>query len=291
MADSSDNGFDGLAEGPEGDQPMSFFDHLAELRSRLMRAAIGVMVGFGGAFFFVDYLEGILLLPLSDAWRELGLEGVPKLQNLGMLDSFLTDVRIALTFGLFFAGPIVFYQLWMFIAPGLYDKEKHLAVPFMATSAVMFVSGAAFCYYLVFPFATQWFLEYSMRDASGPGGVEIVAQFTFSDFMKYATRLLLAFGAVFEFPLAIFFLARAGIVTHLTLLRYWKISVLFIFVVSAFLTPPDPITLTLMAVPLTAMFFASVGVAYLVGRKHVEEAARLERELAEFEDDEDDQGP
>lgn len=287
MAETNDNGFDGMAEGPDGDRPMSFFEHLAELRSRLMRAAIAVALGFGGAFFFVDYLEGVLFIPLRTAWESLELEGVPQLQNLGMLDAFLTDVRIALTFGLFFAGPIVFYQLWMFIAPGLYSKEKRLAVPFMLTSAVMFLGGAAFCYYAVFPFATRWFLEYSMR-TSETAGVNIVAQFTFSEYMRYATRLLLAFGLVFEFPLAIYFLARAGIITHKTLLRYWRISVLLIFLASAFLTPPDPITLTLMAIPLTAMFFASVGVAYLVGKEQLEAQERLERELAEFDDDEDD---
>lgn len=288
MADESKNGMDGLAEGPEGDKPMSFFEHLAELRSRLMRAAIAVVVGFGGAFLFVDALEAVLFRPLTSAWAELGFEGAPTLQNLGMLDAFLTDVRIALTFGLFFAGPIVFYQLWMFIAPGLYAKEKRLAVPFMLTSAVMFLGGAAFCYYAVFPFATQWFLEYSMRPGESSGGVQIVAQFTFSDYMKYATRLLLAFGVVFEFPLAIYFLARAGIITHKTLLRYWRVSVLFIFVASALLTPPDPITLTLMAIPLCVMFFASVGVAYLVGKEHIEAQERLERELAEFQDDDED---
>ena len=287
MADTSKNGMDGMAEGPEGDRPMSFFEHLAELRARLMRAAIATVLGFGGAFFFVDKLEAVLFVPLTNAWARLELEGQPMLQNLGMLDAFLTDVRIALTFGLFFAGPVVFYQIWMFIAPGLYAKEKRLAVPFMLTSAVMFMGGAAFCYYAVFPFATQWFLEYSMRSSEASGGVSIVAQFTFSDYMKYATRLLLAFGVVFEFPLAIYFLARAGILTHKTLLRYWRISVLFIFVASALLTPPDPITLTLMAIPLCVMFFASVGVAYLVGKKHIEEQARLDRELAEFEDDED----
>jgi sec-independent protein translocase protein TatC len=287
MAAENENGNDGLAEGPEGDRPMSFFEHLAELGMRLMRAAIGVVVGFAGAFFFVEDLEALLFVPLSKAWQRLGLEGVPQLQNLGMLDAFLTDVRIALTFGLFFAGPIVFYQLWLFIAPGLYAKEKNLALPFMFTSAVMFMGGAAFCYYAVFPFATQWFLEYSMRSGES-GGVQIVAQFTFADYMKYATRLLLAFGVVFEFPLAIFFLARAGVVNHRTLLRYWRIAVLVIFIGSAFLTPPDPITLSLMAVPMCVMFFASVGVAYLVGKKHLEEQERLERELAEFKDDDDD---
>jgi sec-independent protein translocase protein TatC len=210
MADTSNNGMDGMAEGPEGDKPMSFFEHLAELRTRLMRAAIATVLGFGGAFLFVDRLEALLFVPLTDAWARLEFEGAPTLQNLGMLDAFLTDVRIALTFGLFFAGPVVFYQLWMFIAPGLYAKEKKLAVPFMLTSAVMFIGGAAFCYYAVFPFATQWFLEYSMRPSEASGGVQIVAQFTFSDYMKYATRLLLAFGVVFEFPLAIYFLARAS---------------------------------------------------------------------------------
>jgi sec-independent protein translocase protein TatC len=287
MADTSNNGMDGMAEGPEGDKPMSFFEHLAELRTRLMRAAIATVLGFGGAFLFVDRLEALLFVPLTDAWARLEFEGAPTLQNLGMLDAFLTDVRIALTFGLFFAGPVVFYQLWMFIAPGLYAKEKKLAVPFMLTSAVMFIGGAAFCYYAVFPFATQWFLEYSMRPSEASGGVQIVAQFTFSDYMKYATRLLLAFGVVFEFPLAIYFLARAGIISHKTLLRYWRFSVLFIFVASAFLTPPDPITLTMMAVPLCIMFFASIGVAYLVGKDQVAAQERLDRELAEFQDDEE----
>jgi sec-independent protein translocase protein TatC len=287
MADTSNNGMDGMAEGPEGDRPMSFFEHLAELRTRLMRAAIATVLGFGGAFLFVDRLEALLFVPLTDAWARLEFEGAPTLQNLGMLDAFLTDVRIALTFGLFFAGPVVFYQLWMFIAPGLYAKEKKLAVPFMLTSAVMFIGGAAFCYYAVFPFATQWFLEYSMRPSEASGGVQIVAQFTFSDYMKYATRLLLAFGVVFEFPLAIYFLARAGIISHKTLLRYWRFSVLFIFVASAFLTPPDPITLTMMAVPLCIMFFASIGVAYLVGKDQVAAQERLDRELAEFQDDEE----
>jgi sec-independent protein translocase protein TatC len=287
MADTSNNGMDGMAEGPEGDKPMSFFEHLAELRTRLMRAAIATVLGFGGAFLFVDRLEALLFVPLTDAWARLEFEGAPTLQNLGMLDAFLTDVRIALTFGLFFAGPVVFYQLWMFIAPGLYAKEKKLAVPFMLTSAVMFIGGAAFCYYAVFPFATQWFLEYSMRPSEASGGVQIVAQFTFSDYMKYATRLLLAFGVVFEFPLAIYFLARAGIISHKTLLRYWRFSVLFIFVASAFLTPPDPITLTMMAVPLCIMFFASIGVAYLVGKDQIQAQERLERELAEFQDDEE----
>ena len=100
MADTSKNGMDGMAEGPEGDKPMSFFEHLAELRTRLMRAAIATVLGFGGAFFFVDQLEAILFVPLTDAWTRLGFEGQPTLQNLGMLDAFLTDVRIALTFGL-----------------------------------------------------------------------------------------------------------------------------------------------------------------------------------------------
>jgi len=160
-------------------------------------------------------------------------------------------------------------------------------VPFMLASALFFVGGATFCYFWVLPYATQWFVEYAMRPAE-TSGVTIVAQFTFADYTQYTTRLLLAFGTVFEFPLAVFFLARAGIITHRTLLRYWRVSVLLIFVGSAILTPPDPITLTLMAIPLCAMFFASAGVAYLVAKPALQAQARLEQELADFEDDDDD---
>ncbi len=264
-----------LTEGPEGDRPMSFFEHLAELRTRLIRATLGVAAAFVVAWVFRMELQAIIHAPLFDAWQALvaegKLSGPPKLQTLGVLDAFLTQVRIAVTAALFLAGPVVFYQFWMFVAPGLYPSEKRLVIPFVATSAVMFALGAAFCYEMVLPFATQWFLEYPLEEAD-TSGVLVVPQYTFPDYTTYTTKLLLGFGVMFEMPLAVFFLAKVGLVTHRTLLRFWKVAVLIIFVVSAFLTPPDPITLMFMALPMTALFFLSVGIAYVVSKGQAQSA-------------------
>lgn len=260
-----------FTDGPEDDQPMSFFDHLTELRMRLIRAALGVVAAFVLCWVFVDELNAIVKIPLRNAWNAVGLEGAPQLQVLGVLDAFLTNVRIAVTAAIFVAAPIIFYQLWMFVSPGLYTREKRYVIPFAATSAIMFLVGATFCYTMVLPYATEWFLRFPLeqQDASQ---VQILPQYTFPEYTTYTTKLLLGFGLMFEFPLAVFFLAAAGLITHRTLLRHWKVSILLIFVASAFLTPPDPITLTFMAVPMVALFFASVGVAYVVSKPPPETA-------------------
>jgi len=257
---------DALPEGPEDDVAMSFFDHLTELRARLIRAALGLAVGVGIAAFYVRELQALLQRPLETAWAKLALGGKPTLQDIGVLDHLLTHIRIAVTAGIFLAAPVIFYQLWKFISPGLYKREKRYVIPFVVTSVVMFSLGAVFCYLMVLPYATKWFLEYPL-DQDTVGGVQIISQYRFPDYIKYTTKLLIGFGLMFELPLIVFFLAAAGAITHKTLLRHWKISVLLIFIVSAFLTPPDPITLMFMAVPMVALFFASVGVAYVVSRK------------------------
>ncbi len=300
MADDEENGEDGLAQGPEDDEPMSFFDHIAELRNRLLRAVGSLGFGFVVSYIFVDQLTELLLRPFSNAWYSVQeacvtdpnmvcLSGdAPRLQNLSPFESVLVDIRIALIAGLFIAAPIVFYQVWMFIAPGLYRKERRLVVPFAGTSALMFFVGAAFCYMFVLPVATEYLLEYGLRKDGGDSPVEIMAQYTYTDHIKYTTRLLLGFGLIFEFPLAVFFLAKAGMITHRTLLRHWKILVISFFIVGAFLTPPEPVSQVLMAMPLCALFGASIGVAYVVSRPEIERLDRLEAELAAQGDDEDD---
>jgi sec-independent protein translocase protein TatC len=167
----------------------------------------------------------------------------------------------------------------MFVSPGLYKKEKRLVVPFVATSAFMFAGGAVFCYYLVLPIATEFFLSYSIN-AAVDDSVNIVPRFTYTDYVTYTTRLLIGFGAMFEFPLGVFFLAKAGVVTHKTLLRYWKVSILIFFIVAAILTPPEPISQILMATPMIGLYFISVGVAYIVSKPERERMAKLEAELA-----------
>jgi sec-independent protein translocase protein TatC len=291
------NGADGMAEGPEHDRPMSFFDHLTELRQRLMRAALALVGGFIVCYVLVDDLTQMLLRPYGQAWRnhqiackvEEGLACLPSddpyLQNLTPFEAVLVDIRIAFVFGLFLAMPVVFYQLWMFISPGLYKREKKLVVPFAATGALLFALGGWFCYTFVLPVATEFLLRYGMEKKTGEEAVMILAQYTYTDVITYTNRLLLGFGLVFELPLAVFFLASAGIITHKTLLRHWRVMILSFFVVAAFLTPPEPVSQILMALPLCASFGISIVVAYVVSKPERERQAQLEAELGE--DDED----
>jgi len=282
------NGADGLAEGPEGDVPMSFFDHLSELRKRLFRAVFALVLAAIVAYVFVDEISGLLQAPFMIAWKEVGLEGEPMQLNLSALDVILTDIWLALFAGLFAAAPVIFYQLWMFISPGLYSKEKKIVVPFVATSAGMFTAGAAFCYYVVLPIATEFFLKYTSQKSASSGGVKVVTAYTYADYISYVMKILLGFGLMFELPLAVFFLAKAGVLTHKSLLRHYKIAMLIITITSAVLTPPDPITIWLMGIPMVVLYFISVGVAYVVSKPQVEALARLEAELAAQPDDDED---
>lgn len=265
------NGFDGLAEGPEDDVPMSFFDHLTELRSRLIRIVFGVVIGFVAAFYFAGDLLEFLKIPLLTAWEQAKLPGNPTLQVLQIQGRFMIDIRIAITGGIFIAAPIIFYQLWMFISPGLYKREKRFAVPFVLTSVTMFALGGWFAYEFVLPYAMWWLLNYPYDSwlegvMAKHGVISITEQYQLElgEYVKGATRILLAFGAVFEFPLVVAFLAKTGLVTHRTLLKFWKVSVLVIFVVAGFLTPPEPVTQLMMALPMTVLFFVSVIVAYVI---------------------------
>lgn len=284
---TSNNGSDGLAEGPDGDTPMSFFDHLAELRKRIGWAFGSMLIGAVFCYAFVDYITAFMWVPFGEAWEAAGIEGEPTLLNLTALDVVLTDIWIALFAGLFLSGPIVFYQLWMFIAPGLYSQEKRLVIPFVATSAVMFVAGAAFCYYIVLPIATEFFLTYA-QNKTAVGSVAVHTAYTYADYASYVMKVLLGFGLMFEMPLAVFFLAKAGIITYVTLLRSWKIAILMITIASAVLTPPDPITIWLMGIPMTMLYFVSVVVAYFVSKDQVADMRRLEAELATAPADDDD---
>lgn len=250
------NGKEGWGEGPEDDRPMSFWDHLTELRSRLTKAVLAILVGVAVAWAFIAPVQRFLQEPLRVAWGRAGLGTPPVLQVLRLQEPFMVDLRIALTTSIFFSGPIIFYQLWMFISPGLYRHEKRFAIPFVITSVLMFTLGTTFAYFVVIPYGFQWLLEYRPEMYSIQPKLE--------DYVRDTTRILLAFGTVFEFPLLTAFLAKMGVVHHRMLTAHWRIAMLVIFVLAAILTPPDPMTQTMMAVPLIVLYFASVGVACLL---------------------------
>ncbi|MCA9718210.1 MAG: twin-arginine translocase subunit TatC, partial [Myxococcales bacterium] len=170
--------------------------------------------------------------------------------------------------------PIVFWQIWAFVAPGLYSHEKRYAIPFVVMSTVMFLTGAVFCYYLVLPWTIQWLLSYGQASAGAETAINY--QLTINTYIRDSTKILIAFGLVFEFPLLIAFLAAAGVVTHRTLLAIWKYAVVAIFILGALLTPPEPVSQLMMAVPMIVLFFASVGIAYLITKSKGDPGASFE---------------
>jgi len=230
---------------------MSFLEHLDELRKRIVNALIAVAVGVLVGFFFIARISEFLLGPT----RRLLPPG-SKMIYTQPGEAFGFNVQIALIAGVVFATPVIAYQIWMFVAPGLYDQEKRYARPFVFFATIFFILGAAFCYWVVFPVGYRFFIEEYQSIGVSPA-------IRISEYLSFSARMLLAFGVTFEMPVITFFLARMGMVTHQTMLSYLRYAVLVIFIVAAVLTPgPDVASQLLMAGPLLVLYGISIAVAY-----------------------------
>jgi len=234
---------------------MTLLEHLLELRRRVLFAGVGLvvvvclMLPFGGDIF--DWLKK----PAEPYFLDNG-----GFTTRYVAEKFLTRLKCSLFAGAFVASPLMFFHIWRFVAPGLYRRERGLAVPFVVSSSVSFVGGAAFCYYLLLPVAMQFFLTV------GGGEDNIQTQIEMGEYLSFVTRLMLVFGAVFELPLLIFFLARLGLVSAAGLARFRKYAIVLIFAVAAFVTPPDPITQMMLAIPLVVLYEVGILTARLWGR-------------------------
>ncbi len=247
--------------GPEADVRMPLTAHLEELRTRLIRMIAALTVAAVLSWLVIEHLVDFLLAPLQQFRPDQSL-----IIGTGVTEAFFTKLKVAVIAGIFVSSPILFYQAWRFVAPGLYDREKRVALPFSIAASIFFITGASFCYWLVFPVAFRFFLD---EFAS----IGIAAQIRVSEYLSFASRMLLAFGVTFELPVVTFFLARIGMVTHKTLIAWWRYAIVVIFVVAAVLTPgPDVASQMLMAAPLLVLYVLSIGVAYMVARPAVVEA-------------------
>jgi sec-independent protein translocase protein TatC len=250
------------------DVKMPLTAHLEELRSRMIRAVIGITIAFILTYNFADALFAFLTEPLrlqeNDALQLIGT---------GVTEAFFTKLKVSLIAAIFVASPVLFYQAWQFVVPGLYEHEKRHALPFVAVATVFFMLGATFCYWIVFPVGYAFFLaEYEK--------IGIAPNIRISEYLSFTARMLLAFGITFELPVVTFFLARLGLVTHRTLISYSRYAVLFIFILAAVLTPgPDIASQFLMAGPLLILYVLSIGVAYVFAteRKQEEETESPDR--------------
>lgn len=256
------------ATAADADRPMSIWEHLSELRKRLFYSAIAVVTGAGVAWNYHERILSFLAKPFCDSWRASKLPGTCALNFSSPGGAFTSYFQVSLVAGLLLAAPIVFFQLWAFIAPGLYAREKKIVIPFVLSSTLLFVGGSYFCWRAAFPITFDYFLGLSGR----LDGIDmnVVPTVMMDDYVGFVTQMLLGFGLVFELPLVIFFLSLVGIVNYLQLIHYARYVIVGIFVVAAVLTPPDVTSQLVMAIPMLVLYVGSIGLAFVFGKPPTE---------------------
>ena len=232
------------------DSQAPLLDHLIELRRRLVRAVAALAVAFGVCFYFADQIFGFLVLPLTAAFPE----GQGQLIYTRLYEAFFVEIKVALFAALFVAFPIIANQLWAFVAPGLYAREKKAFLPFLIATPVLFTLGGALAYFVVMPLAFTWFLGFQGES----GGLESQALPAMGDYLDLVMRFILAFGVSFLLPVLLMLLNRAGIVSRAQLVAARKYVIVAVFAVAAIITPPDPVTQLLLAAPLILLFEGSL---------------------------------
>jgi sec-independent protein translocase protein TatC len=240
---------------------MTLFEHLDELRRRLIASIVMIALCTVVLFSLAPTLFDYLRLPLD----KMAADRLIELQVLSPLEMFITYLKLAVLAALFVAAPWVLLQVWMFISPGLYKQEKRWIVPFVLFGTVFFVGGAAFAYFVVLPMGFEYLIKFTPETVTNAWSVE--------KYFSIIIRLLLAFGVVFEVPLLMWILAAAGIVSPRTFSRFRKYWIILAWVLGAFLTPADPFTQAMMAVPLMLFFEIGLLGARLLYQRHQKQMA------------------
>ncbi|MCP5104284.1 MAG: twin-arginine translocase subunit TatC [bacterium] len=237
---------------------MSFFEHLGELRKRILYSVLFILVFFIAAWPFKEEVYLWLAQPVQQYLPE-----GETLAFTALTEPFMMYIKLSFITALFAASPFVFYQLWLFITPALYKKERHMVFPFVFFTTFFFLLGGAFGYYYVFPWACKFFLEV---------GQDFKAIITISEYFSLVFRVLLGISVIFELPVLVFLLAKMGILSSRFLIKNFKYAILLIFIIAAIITPtPDMITQSMFAGPMLLLYLLSIGIAKVVGPKEEKE--------------------
>ena len=232
---------------------MHFLDHLEELRWRLLKALISVLIGSVVTFYFIDVIIEFLIKPTQSLTNPMDLQ-VLKVQGM-----FMIKWGIALIGGFVLAIPVLTYQLWKFISPGLYLNERKYVGPLIFFTYLSFLIGLVFSYTVIIPFSLEFFTSVGID--------QIDNNFSINYYFNFVTWLLIGSGLIFELPVLVFILSVIGLLTPAFMSHYRRHSIVVILILSAFITPPDPVSLVLMFIPLWLLYEISIGVSWLVNRK------------------------
>jgi len=253
-------------EEKESMPTMGFLDHLEELRKRIIYSVIAVAVGFCACWWKVEAIYEIMQRPIMDALKANGMS--EKLVYLNPTEPFNLYLKIAALAGLFLTSPFVLYQVWMFISPGLYRKEKKYVIPFMVSTIALFSTGGMFGYKFVYPYALTFLINF---------GKQFQPMITVGEYTQLFLSVVLGMGLIFEMPILVFFLALMGILTAGFMWKNFRYAILVIFIVAAIVTPTtDILNMCIFAAPMIALYAISIGVAWLVHPK--QRAARREKQ-------------
>jgi sec-independent protein translocase protein TatC len=237
---------------------MTLWEHLDELRRRLVFSLLTVFIGFVICWFFREQIWQVVQAPFI-RYVSKG----DRLSFISLTEPFLVYMKMSALASVILTSPVLITQLWLFISPGLYKHERKFALPFIFFSTICFVGGCLFAYYYVFPFACNYFLEV---------GRNFKQEVRINDYFSLFSKLILSIGLIFETPILALFLSKLGIVNHRMLLRKFKYAIIGAFVISAVITPtPDMVTQTILAVPMIGLYAVSIVIAWMFGRKPSEQ--------------------
>ena len=268
-----------MADDTADGHKMPLLDHLVELRSRLLKSVIALLLAFLACFFFAEEIYAFLTEPLAVILRERRED--PRMIFTALTEVFFTYVKVAFFAAAFITCPVFLTQLWLFVAPGLYKKEQKALAPFLVATPVLFFIGGALVYYVIFPLAAEFLIGFSeVPSGEGQLGVELEAKV--SEYLSLIMSLIFAFGLCFQLPVIMTLLARVGLATSAGMAAKRKYAVVAVFVAAAVLTPPDPVSQISLAVPILVLYEISIYMAKLVERK------RARDEAAEEDVDDDD---
>ena len=234
-------------------------DHLIELRARLVRCVLALGIAFAICMYFANDIFGFLVRPLTEAFPP----GQGRLVYTKLYEAFFVEVKVALFAAFFLSFPIIANQLWAFVAPGLYAKEKRAFLPFLIATPVLFMSGAALAYFVVMPTAFHWFLGFE----GVRGGLKLEALPGTGDYLALVMQFILAFGVSFLMPVLLLLLNRAGILPFRTLLSLQRYVIVAITVIAAVITPPDVISQLMLLIPMLLLFYGSLAIMWLGERR------------------------